>query len=235
MPDDGAGTGPTVSASIRREGQAIVIRQSRSGSSERRRCEGGRPKVRNTDRIHVGAPAPMLLTIDLGGGPLAPGATREPGGSEIEIEVYNGPKARFRLIGSDGPDEWMLGARRRNVYMANFNPGERTPDRDLRIGPEPAQFAADLGDGPDRVVAVGGAGAGGPFTTDLELAGGDGDDRLVGGPGDDLLSGGAGDDQLFGGDGNDKLDLTGGAGADVLDCGPGRDRSGPDDRDRVRC
>jgi len=58
-------------------------------------------------------------------------------------------------------------------------------------------------------------------TTDGELYGGAGDDRIFGGKGDDFISGGAGDDILFGDDGDDILE--GGAGDDNIDGGPGDD------------
>ena len=66
-----------------------------------------------------------------------------------------------------------------------------------------------LGDGDDVVTAS--------VSTETEIDGGSGNDRLEGGEGPDELEGGEGDDELLGGDGGDVLD--GGPGADRMSGG----------------
>ncbi len=234
----GGGPGQTPFVSIGREGKAIVVRELGNGRAERRECEGGRATVTNTDRIHIGTPvrvADVLVVVDLSGGLLEPGATSARG-TGIKIEAYTGEKGRFRLVGSEGRDRWVFGARDKpsEAVLVNFDSGESKREWDLLIGLEPRELATDLGGGNDRFSGAGGSGTGGAMSAGFELGGGSGRDLIIGGRGDDVLSGGDGDDVLMGEDGSDRLDLTGGAGADRLDCGPGRDRFGHDDADRVR-
>src|SRR5262245_59280647 len=59
---------------LRRAGTRIVVHRRLPGP--RIRCPG-RPTVTNTDRIRVAIRHSGRATIQLGGGPLAPGATRE--------------------------------------------------------------------------------------------------------------------------------------------------------------
>lgn len=77
------------------------------------------------------------------------------------------------------------------------------------------------GNGPDKIIGLGGndtlyGGSGGD-----QLYGGAGNDTLYGGTGNDKLFGGAGDDTLYGGDGINRL--VGGAGNDTLIGGTGND------------
>lgn len=197
----------------------------------------------NTDSIRLLDSAPPTgnvaphLTIDLSGGPFAPGATDEPGSTSDEIEIHLELSAValpvLTVVGGPGDDHIVAGA-----LGLNLNADE--PDDDVDVTYDVTD--SDLGnavldrlvgaDGNDQLSNAGGEGTGGawPFSTPL-LDGGPGNDtlsagaedaRLVGASGDDLLRGGPDDDdELEGGPGFDRLD--GGYGSDRLDGGPGDD------------
>lgn len=125
--------------------------------------------------------------------------------------------------------------------------GTRGPD--VIVATDPATEVHAVG-GDDRIcgafLVYGGAGDdrihyGGRSTSEFELNGGPGNDRifvtgavfgsLIGGPGDDRLAGRAGEQWVSGGTGLDTI--TGGSGPDTLIGGPGADvvrgNDGPDD------
>src|SRR3954447_16096998 len=70
---------------VKRRGSEIVVSQSGTGP---RACSGAVPTVTAVDLIRIQATDGALVTLDLRGGPLAPGATSEAdGSSEIEIDA----------------------------------------------------------------------------------------------------------------------------------------------------
>ena len=130
------------------------------------------------------------MTLDLSGGPFAPGATDElDGSSEIEITVST--SAGFgdvALVGSALAD--YLAVEGGAVRTANLNAQEEVPDNDVTVSANTDFTAIDLGEGSD-VVSTHEVGA-------ADLMGGDGDDTfastddslfsLDAGPGVDLVT-----------------------------------------------
>ena len=171
----------------------------------------------NTDEIVVEGATDTneTLVIDLRGGPLGPGATAEgTGDSEIETTVsLHDATDVVRVLGSDSGAFLAVGS---NGILLNYD-----DDVDVTVTPTPIMIALTGGLGADRLIAVGGFGAGGPFGGVAELRGGDSDDVIRGGPANDKLWGGAGVDLLRGGRGRDRL--SGGQGADYSWGGPGKD------------
>jgi Ca2+-binding RTX toxin-like protein len=215
-------------AVISREGDAVVVDGTPCGGAT----------VHNTDAIRVaprGGGVDASVHVSLVGGPLAPGFTDEPGGSdEIELsttEADGGGAAGVR--GSHGPDEIVVGA-----AGVNLNAGE-TDGVDVDVIASDG-VGVDGDGGADMISLDGGAGTGDP-RQGTSASGGEGDDVLTGSPGHDLLeggpgndrldgrddgdalSGGTGDDDLIGGDSGDLAteSLSGGPGDDRLDGGPG--------------
>jgi len=235
-------------------------------------CEGRQATVFNIDRIRINRPEGWYghLIIDESGGmlersrfepgpadqfelypggPLAPGATREASGSEIEISMAYDPSwvRRGNLIveGTQGDDAVDFGMRPGKDYQMTVNLNARADGRhpDPDIVPVAAFDDAIFrgNDGDDRVTAIG-AGPLGPVSDTIEFfaVGGPGDDVLLGHHGVDGLRGGRDSDLIRGGSGND-LALTGNAGRDRVYGGPGDDfMGGVDNRgidfgiDRVR-
>lgn len=185
------------------------------------------PTVLNTDTIRVIGEAPTFApTIELGGGPFAPGRTPEPDGfSEIEFEID------LSASPDRSPDEidvvivqamGISDSIRTAVVSGpltegvNLNAAEPAPDIDI-VASSVEGLIVESGDGNDRII--------GSAAFPVEL--------FVGGPGNDILGGGAGLDLLSGESGNDRL--NGGGGADILIGGRGRDRcAGGPGRERVK-
>lgn len=224
---------------ISRVGDAIRIEEDFPGPFPNVSCVGGKPTVRNTDRIELVARTKLRTSetyISGGDRGLTPGATPEPGGDEIEITSDLGASAQIHVNGSPGgSDHWTFGSRGRKTYVVNLNASEGHPDGDLIITATPRSLSGNVGDGSDRATAMGGAGTGSPLQTDVLLIGGRGNQRFVGGPDNDELLGYWGNDVLIGGAGDDRLDIVGGKGHDVLICGPGRDHYRSSAKDKVRC
>jgi Ca2+-binding RTX toxin-like protein len=201
------------------------------------RCLG--TNLRRVDRIRaVGRGGDQSVTIDLAGGPFAPGATVEGDGSdEVEFEVTLGPGDDLLSIrGAEGPDAVGLG-----TAGINLDTTESSGDPDVALdGVE--EVAVQLGGGDDRLTGSEDLGTGEPVELPLEVDGGLGDDEVVGGAlGDrlvgslesDVLDGAGGDDEVIGDDGRDRV--GGGDGDDLLDAGGDDDvvAGGPgDDRER---
>ena len=180
-------------------------------------CRKGTPTVHNIDRIVIkGA---LGVEIDnRRGGPIGPGATREPGESEIEIRVDD--VRRVTLIGS----------RRGTRLIARGRPGAR-----FRVDmnqPRGERFEPDFSSGAPDSVSIMGAGGSDfvdasrlqvnePEAAGLVMNGGVGDDRLLGTIGADSIVDGRGDDLIRSGDNQDTVDL--GTGADVVFLGAGPD------------
>lgn len=229
-----------VTATIPANGQATLVvsgTQIRFGATP---TACGAATTANTDSIIVNGAngSGETLTIDQTGGAFAPGATAETGASEIEISVLLGEAAdTVVVIGTDAPETISIGAK--GIALNTDGDADVTVTAGLGVV-EVFGLA-----GPNTISAVGGNGAGSPYTGKVilhagdsgdtlqggvagdELYGGAGNDVLEGRDGDDTLDGSAGDDTLAGGSGND--DLTGGAGADSLSGSDGDDVLHADD------
>jgi hypothetical protein len=227
---------------LTRSGDRIVFK---SAYNHELTCAGGVPTVHNTDRIDLTSSGDIdvLMTLVLAKGPLAPGATAEGPGSEIEIDSTI-PDIEIEITPSDKPDSYAFGQTPEGP-AANLNADEASPDPDILFHDlEPprrhddfifsvAEYTGQLENGgADVVSAAGGDGFTGPFPYNVLLVGGTGDDQLTGGLGNDTLYGGRGRDDLRGGDGNDRLNSLG-AQKDRVDCGSGTDLAQASDRDRV--
>jgi Ca2+-binding RTX toxin-like protein len=229
-------------AAIKRSGDEIVVRDY--GRARDVTCSGGTATVATTDSITVSGGGGLNeagVHIDLGGGPLAPGATAEPdGSSEIEIAVDLPGSSDFAYVdGSGARDEIRFGTSA-GAMAANLNSAAEPPgaaDADLTIAH--ADFTGAFGrGGNDLLTAAGGPGLDGPLSRGgaaVVLFGAGGNDRLVGHGGDDLAHGGSGNDSLDGGAGSDFL--FGERGRDEISAGRGADLIGSRDgtRDRVNC
>ncbi len=202
---------------IVRNGSAIQVN---SGSNPVA-CSGG-PTVTNTDAIIVFDSAPANfsyhVTIDLSGGPFAPGADNEGGSNdEIEIELQDVESAEFK--GSSGADNWRFGSDGANLNgasEANFlTPGV---DTDVTFLASTDRVRMDTGGSSDVVRGNGGLGAGTPLQIPMRIHGGVGNDQLTGGDMDDTI---AFEGAISNDAGNDTV--TGGAGADVIGSDAGND------------
>jgi len=182
----------------------------------------------NTDSITVTGPSGSVerLTIDLSGGPLAPGASDEGpnGSSEIEIAVNLGEAAdQVVVVGSPGDDTIAAGTKGLGLNDDR--------DVDVTFTVLPTTFELFGGGGDDSLSARGGAGAGPLFAGPVIIHGEDGNDTIAGSDLAELLAGGAGNDTIDAGAGNDTVQggagddaLTGGHGDDDLDGGLGTDQ-----------
>lgn len=164
----------------------------------------GAATVTNTDLVllvdgqegELGKPS---VTIDLSGGPFAPGLTPEAdGSSELEIwhEISSFPGADLmHIIGSDGDDPIEV--------IEGYSEGTFGAWLDVDVGAGLdgegdiginlfERFAFDLGDGDDRV----GLDDTGGFMPPMVLYGGPGDDVLPDGTHEDAIHGGGGRDRL---------------------------------------
>jgi Ca2+-binding RTX toxin-like protein len=239
---------PEDAASVVREsgGDEILVRAGGAAVP----C-GGTPTVDKVDAIVVvdASPGTTGFTIDLSGGPFAPGAFDEGGVAdttdeiEFHVDLGGGFPDRVTIAGSSGADDIVFSG-----AAANLNDGsEPAATRDFDVttfGVEEHAVTAEAGNdivtGQDplltpfgsKLILSGDAGTdvltGGTAADDL-FGGPDGDD-LEGGSAADSLHGDAGPDGLAGGEGNDRLlgggdadDLDGGSGGDRLDGGGGAD------------
>ena len=157
-----------------------------------------------------------LVSIDLSGGPLAPGTgDEEAGGGVSEIEIYlftHLGENTVVVTGSDGADNIHAGMAPDSGVTAraiNLNAGaeqSKVSDVDViyqegnNLNPpatEPILF--DGGEGDDTFDASGGAGFTNQTMQPMTLVGGNGNDHLVGGGSSDMLHADAGNDVLVGG------------------------------------
>jgi hypothetical protein len=181
-------------ATLSRSGEAIHLDGAACGAAT----------VTNTNLVlfvddQVGPPGKPSITIDLSGGPLAPGATPEAdGSSEIEIwhEISDFPGADLlRVIGTDGDDPIEV--------LEGYSEGTFGAWLDIDVGAGLdgegdiginlfERFEFDLGKGDDRLGLDGTGGFMPPMV-------------LRGGPGDDVLPDGTHPDEIYGGSGRDLL------------------------------
>lgn len=252
------GSNPAVE--IERVGDRIRVNGTAGGLHREIACDFGSPTVHNIDTISLVQPVgggnfidifgdSFGLSIDLTDGLLAPGATPEADGSEIEVEMPGGQVAPFTMavITTPGPDQVRALTTRKRTTV-NLNGGEVTQDTDIDL--PPVLFGAIYaGAGNDVIVSksklklkfffplgLGVLGEGGDDWVDAGVAaGGDGADNLVGGPGINVLIGGAGSDAVRGKNGIDFLASAGGH--DLLLGGGGGDFLYSDDGngDKARC
>jgi Ca2+-binding RTX toxin-like protein len=219
-------------------------------------CTGPPPTVTNVDRVEViprdSAPKALIvnqsgerLATDDGtvvpanpGGPLSPGATREPRGSEIEVSVAptsrKGIGTSVWFIGGSADDGVTAGRLSGGGVGLNLNVSADGPSPDVDVFGGTASYGIVLRGfaGDDRLGARGGPG----FATGLwkkaavVIQGGTGDDRLFGHPGYDTLVGDRGNDLIRAGRGSDGFRggtaLVDGPGRDRVYGGPGRDELG---------
>jgi Ca2+-binding RTX toxin-like protein len=199
-------------------------------------CVGGTRRLNRLDSILV--IGGDVTTVDLRGGPLAPGRTTETDGTnEIEVlvtkasypEVITGPEPQRLDVGSDS----------RGGARIDFDPEPGAPERDVGYGPDrdieltirtgPGDDVLEAHDVPVFLALVARGGDDRVLGPDIELprfaswylSGGPGDDFVEGGPGSDVIDGGRGDDVLRSHSGRDLVAPRGGQ--DDADCGPGND------------
>jgi Ca2+-binding RTX toxin-like protein len=235
-------TGATF-AGVRRAGEGIKV----FDLIERNRTCMTDATVTTTDLIKVFASKGASVTVELVGGPFAPGLTAEEDlSSEIELEA-SGP-GYVEVVGGNGHDHFR--------YMndgsesgLNLNPDE-DEDLDFAVAPEWRKdmlFVADGGDGPDLIDALGSPAlemfAGGGNGNDTLVApptgaileGERGSDRLIGGPAFDYAIPGKGADRVMSRGGSDLIEMKPDGSRDRIDCGPGHDEVARGDRfDRLR-
>jgi hemolysin type calcium-binding protein len=222
-------------ATVRREGNRIVVINpidfDRRGTAVRIECSGTPSTVFNTDTIVFQQTGLNFSTLDLSGGPLAPGATGEADGSnEIEtvFRAKRGSLAYGTVSGTGAADEWSLGGDSREIAV--FLDKVRPDEADVTFtGPGTPVPVAEPRDGNDRVDATGIRARGGILAI---LTGGRGDDVLLGSRFNDALEGGKGRDLLDAGSGSDEL-LSRDRFPDRVRCGPGNDRAVPGRDDRL--
>lgn len=199
-----AGTTATVtlgagdSATIARSGNAIHV----NGAP----CDGA--TVNNTDLIDVNGDAgDETVTINLTGGPFAPGATDEGDGtSEIEWDIDLAGSGADTLVvqGTGGKDLIWFG-----TLGANLNapiPGDPGGDDDADATLSGIEaVTVNAGAGADGISGAGGEGTGGAFGVPMTINGGFGKDVLTGGTADDTVNGQQDQDNLNGGLGDDTI------------------------------
>ena len=216
------------SATIVRSGDNIVV----SGGQSPANC-GAQATVLNTHVIahSDNSGGESYFTIDLRGGPFAPGETNEPGNTdEIDIQAVMGEGAdRLYVYGGPAADFWRVGRTANGNTGLNLNadlesaPGE-TPNSDVDLR-DTELVVLMSGAGDDRVLASGGPEFDGPLSTRVEINGEEGDDQLVGGNGPDHFLDGPGTDNVNGGANNDAIAEYGPTGEDdVFSGGPGSDQ-----------
>lgn len=212
---------------IYREGDAIVV--FNNADRDPAICVGGTPTVFNIDRIEYSASTGVPFFSYIGPGSLAPGATPEASGSEIEISVHEEYHPEVLNIGgsagSDTVHVGQLGPHRVGVNLnAQVDGASQDADTVIDVVNPSEVFVRVVGrPGNDTLSALGGPEFTGPFPADrLSLSGGPGDDTMIGGPHRDLLRGDLGNDVMLGGRGDDLIKV--GPGRDLARAGKGNDR-----------
>ncbi len=156
----------------------------------------GTATVTNTELISVTGPGggpEEVFTIDLSGGPFAPGLTTESDAdAEIEFGVSLGEASTLRIAGGAVDEAFTAG-----TEGVNLNAAEGTGDADVTITGAPTLEILG-GEGADALSVNGGDGTGEPVAEVL----------IDGEAGDDTLAGRIGGSTLTGGDGVDTLDYS---------------------------
>jgi Ca2+-binding RTX toxin-like protein len=228
---------------LRGDGAGVTIVRGPQGEVVAGGVQCFNATVSRIDRIvAVGGADHQSVTIDLTGGPFAPGATPEAvGDGEIEFEVSLGAgEDRVTIRGSDQTDGIVLGSDGINLNAPiagtgepDSGPqGEPTGDADVTVR-EVEEFMVRSGEGGDLVSAAGEDGTGDPLQAAVEIDAGLGGDTVEGGLAGDSLLGSAGADGITAGPGDDVL--LGLGGIDTLEGGEDADRlDGGVDDDRLR-
>lgn len=212
---------------VYRKGDEIVV--SSNVEDKPTVCSGGTPTVLNVDKVEYSTTNSTPFFDYIGGALLAPGATPEASGSEIEVfvtEEYEPPV--IGVSGTVGADSIVVGQLGPHQVGVNINAQEDGAARDADFvlnAPDPSQARIRLvgKSGDDRLTDLGGPGFTGPLTSDhLSFAGAEGNDTMIGGPHREHLGGGGGNDVFLSGAGNDTLVI--GAGHDLAKAGKGTDR-----------
>jgi Ca2+-binding RTX toxin-like protein len=212
---------------VYRKGDEIVV--SSNAETEPTICSGGTPTVFNIDQIDYATTNSAPFFDYIGGKPLAPGATPEPNGSEIEVFVEEEYKPPVLNVGGTGGDDSIavgqLGPHEIGVNT-NGQADASEPDADFILtAANPTEVLVRVAGkgGNDTITGMGGPGFVGPAPADhLALSGGIGNDTLIGSPHDDRLRGDTGNDIVVGGKGHDLIRI--GPGRDLAKGGPGPDR-----------
>jgi Ca2+-binding RTX toxin-like protein len=213
---------------IYRQGDEIIV--FNNSASDPTTCTGGTPTVFNVDQIEYFATANSVPFIDyIGPGPLAPGATPEASGSEIEISVHESYHPEVLNVGGSAASDTMvvgqLGPHQIGVNL-NAQADGANQDADVVMATvDPSQvFVRLVGrPGDDTLSGLGGPEFTGPLPADrLSLSGGPGNDTMIGGPHHDLIRGDLGNDTMIGSGGDDLIKV--GPGRDLAKAGAGRDR-----------
>ncbi len=210
---------------IFREGDAIVVYNN--AHRDPIACTGETPTVFNLDRIEYTTTSGVPFIDYLGRQALAPGATPETAGSEIEVTIHEDYSPKVLNVSgtaaNDTIDAGLLGRRQVGINL-NAQEDGAAPDADVILdAPDPRQSLVRVAgrDGDDRISALGGLS--GPLTSErIAFSGGPGNDTLIGGPQKDRLSGDTGNDILLGGQGRDYLTI--GPGRDLARGGAGPDQ-----------
>jgi Ca2+-binding RTX toxin-like protein len=217
---------PIDSATIVRSGNDIVVKDNHTPVG----C-GAQATVFNTHVIaHTdNSGGESYFTVDLRGGPFAPGQVNEPGNSdEIDIQALMGAGPdRLYVWGSPGDDFWRLGRTATGVGV-NLNAGQEsapgeTPNVDVDL--RDAEMAVLLsGSGNDRVLANGGPEFIGPLPFRADINAGEGDDFVAGTDASEFITAGPGRDEVHAGAGDDAMSEYGPTREDdIYDGGPGSD------------
>ena len=218
-----------------RSGEVVVVRDGPAPVP----CGGPAGTVRTLDAIEMSGDSDAA-TIDLSGGPFAPGASGESDSPEIEITVTGDNEVI--VLGSPGPDSFTSATMKTEADTGLNAAEDADPDLVLRSTDYQSSpfFFGGAGDDVIRFITGSVSGALGGGGNDLIsaaprslsiFAGGRGADRLIGSSGPDTMNAGPGPDLLIGGKGDDGLEAAG-EGRDRIRCGPGKDLYGADRRDR---
>jgi len=217
---------------IARSGQSIAVDDGHQPVD----CRGS-ANVHNTDLVQVTHTGRSADTVDLSGGPFAPGFSN-PATGVAEIKLQYLTPSFVDIRGTAGPDALSFAAGGVNLD------GDDDPDvigafttllvegrggNDV-IGPQAGHTRA----APRRVLF--GQSGNDTLTATPDgsiIHGGNGHDRLIGGRGKDNLTGGRGSDLIRGGKGRDLIRAIDGT-RDRVNCGPGMDRAKVDGIDKVK-
>jgi Ca2+-binding RTX toxin-like protein len=218
---------------IARSGEALAVDDGHQPIE----CAGPKGNVHNTDLVQVTHTGRSASSVDLAGGPFAPGFTNETTGtSEIELQYLTPTFVNIR--GTAAPDNLTFGA-----GGVNLNGDDDSDVIGLfttllvqgRGGNDVIAPQAGYTTAAPRRVMLGESGDDTLIATPdgSNIHGGNGHDNLIGGKGKDNLTGGRGSDVIRGGKGRDLLRAIDGT-KDVVNCGGGEDRAKVDGIDKVR-
>jgi hypothetical protein len=157
-------------------------------------CEGA--SITNTDLMRLFSDS---ITVDLAGGPLAPGATDEgDGSSEIELEIET---QDLDVLGTNSAEHLVVGRASHecpdvgtfDFSAVNLNADETVPDADVFDCSsmfEAAGLSSLVGLGGNDILSAAGEGlSGSEFGGHMTMLGGSGNDSLISGSGHDTIRG----------------------------------------------